>query len=84
MPVKAGTSPFEPSASLARVAATPSGYRIDCRGPHGARRYDFVNAGEAAEFAVALRDDGGWRLRFGTGAEPVRAIVDDLSEGEEV
>jgi len=73
--------PFNPGAALARVAATPTGFQIDCRGPHGARNYDFTSVGEAGEFAVTLRDYGGWRLRFGTGTEVVRAIVEEI-DGE--
>ena len=71
--------PFEPGAALARVATTPTGYQIDCRGLHGARAYDFTSAGETAEFAVLLREEGNWLLRFSPGAEAVRAIVDEIS-----
>ena len=71
-------TPFEPGAALARVATTPTGYQIDARGPHGARAYDFTSAGEAAEFAVLLRDEGRWLLRFSPGAEAVRAIVAEI------
>ncbi len=74
--------PFEPGAARARISTTPTGYQIECRGPHGLRHYDFVSATEAAEFAVVLRDEGGWRLRFSTGAEAVRAIVNEI-DGEE-
>ena len=70
--------PFEPGAALARIAVTPTGYRIDTRGPYGARSYDFSSAGEAGEFAVLLRDDGRWPLRFSPGAEAVRAIVEEI------
>ena len=72
--------PFEPGAALARVAATPDGWQIDCRGPHGARHYDFASAGETAEFAITLSDEGNWRLRFGAGAEVVRALIAELGE----
>ena len=70
--------PFEPGA---RISTTPTGYQIDTRGPHGVRHYDFTSSAEAAEFAILLRDEGRWRLRFGTGAEAVRAIVDEI-DGE--
>ena len=74
--------PFEPGAALARISATRVGYRIDTRGPYGARTYDFRSAGEAGEFAVLLRDEGRWPLRFSPGAEPVRAIVDEIDADE--
>ncbi len=80
--MSAAVLPFEPAAALARVAATPTGYQIECRGLHGVRHYDFSSVGEAAEFAILLRDEGRWRLRFSTGAEVVRAIVDEI-DGEE-
>ncbi len=70
--------PFEPGA---RISTTPTGYQIECRGPHGVRHYDFASASEAGEFAVVLRDDGGWHLRFSTGAEAILAIVDEI-DGE--
>ncbi len=70
--------PFNPGAALARVSATPTGFQIDCRGPKGARQYDFDRAGETAEFALVLRDDGGWHLRFGPDADTVRAIVQEI------
>ena len=70
--------PFEPGAALARICATRVGYRIDTRGPYGARSYDFRSAGEAGEFAVLLRDEGRWPLRFRPGAEAVRAIVEEI------
>lgn len=76
--------PFEPGAALARIAATPTGWRIDCRGPHGARAYDFATVEETAEFAIVLHDQGGWQLRYGAGAESVRDLVIEISlEGEE-
>ena len=77
--------PFEPVAALARIAATPTGWRIDCRGPYGVRHYDFASADEAAEFAVMLRDGAGeWPLRFSIGAAPVRAIIEEIDvEGDE-
>ena len=70
--------PFEPGAALARIAPTRSGYRIDTRGPLCARAYDFASAGEAAEFAIILRDDGRWPLRYSPGAEAVREIVEEI------
>ena len=76
--------PFEPGAALARVAATRTGYQIDTRGPRAARAYDFTSAGEAAEFAVLLRDEGRWHLRFSPGAEAVRAIIREIDEEGEV
>ena len=57
--------PFEPGPALARIEPTPTGFVIDCRGPHGARHYDLASVGETAEFARILRDQGGWALRFG-------------------
>ncbi|RYC29708.1 hypothetical protein D3273_22475 [Lichenibacterium minor] len=76
-------TPFEPGAALARIAATPTGWQIDCRGPYGARHYDFVSTGEAAEFAIILRDKGNWPLRFSPGAETVKVLVEEISaEGE--
>ena len=72
--------PFEPGAALARVAATPTGYQIDTRGPLCARAYDFASAGEAAEFAIILRDQGRWPLRFSPAAKAVREIVDEIDE----
>ncbi len=78
--MSASPTPFEPGAALARIAATPTGWQIDCRGPYGARHYDFVSAGEAAEFAVILRDEGNWPLRFSTGASGVRAIVEEIDK----
>lgn len=39
--------PFEPGA---RISTTPTGYQIECRGPHGVRHYDFSSVTEAAEF----------------------------------
>ena len=76
--------PFEPVAALARIAATSSGWQIDCRGPYGVRHYDFASADQAAEFAVMLRDAGEWPLRFSIGAAPVRAIVEEIDrEGDE-
>ncbi len=76
----AAVTPFEPGAALARVAATPTGFQIDARGPHGARAYDFTSAGEAAEFAVIMRDEGNWPLRFSPAAEQVRELVDEITE----
>lgn len=76
----AAATPFEPGAALARVAATPTGFQIDARGPHGAQAYNFTSAGEAAEFAVIMRDEGNWPLRFSPSAEPVRAFVDEITE----
>ena len=73
--------PFEPGASLARISATPSGWIIDCWGPRAAQHYDFRSEGEAAEMAMTLRDEGGWRLRFSPSADIVRKLVDELSEG---
>ncbi len=73
--------PFNPGAALARISTTPIGYQIECRGPHGVRHYDFSSVAEAGEFAVTLRDEGRWRLRFSTGAEAVQAIVDEI-DGE--
>ena len=73
--------PCNPGAALARVAATSTGFQIDCRGPRGARQYDFDRAGETAEFAILLRDEGRWRLRFSTGTEAIRAIVAEI-DGE--
>lgn len=79
--MSAAVLPFEPGAALARIAATPSGYQIDARGPHGARAYDFTSACEAAEFAVLMRDEGNWPLRFTPAAKAVREIVDEI-DGE--
>ena len=76
--MSATVAPFEPGGALARIATTSTGWQIDTRGPHGARVYTFVSLGEAAEFAVALRDEGQWRLRFRPGTEAVRAIVDEI------
>jgi len=70
--------PFEPGA---HISTTPTGYQIECRGPHGVRHYDFSSVAEAAEFAILLRDEGRWRLRFSTDAEAIRAIVDEI-DGE--
>ena len=70
--------PFEPGA---RISTTPTGYQIECRGPYGVQHYDFSSVGEAAEFAVVLRDEGGWRLRFSSDAQAIRAIVDEI-DGE--
>ncbi len=70
--------PFEPGAALACISTTPTGYQIESRGPHGVRHYDFASASEAGEFAVVLRDEGRWRLRFSTGTEAIRAIVDEI------
>ena len=76
--------PFEPGAALARVVATPMGYRIDCRGSYGARHYDFTTVEETAEFIVVLYDEGGWQPRYGAGAESVRDLVIEITlEGEE-
>jgi len=77
--VSAAILPFKPGAALARISTTPTGYQIECRGPHGVRHYDFSSVAEAAEFAVVLRDEG--RLRFSTGAEAIRAIVAEI-DGE--
>ena len=77
--MSASILPFEPGAALARVSATPTGWQIDARGPHGARAYDFASAGEAAEFAVLMRVEGNWPLRFSPGTEAVRAIVEEIS-----
>ena len=76
--MSATITPFEPGAALARVAATPTGYQIDTRGPLCARAYDFASAGEAAEFAIILRNQGNWPLRFSSSAEAVRAIVEEI------
>ncbi len=70
--------PFDPGAALARVEVTPSGFAIDCRSPQAARRYDFTSAGAAAEFAVLLRDEGGWSLRFRDGADVLRVLVAEI------
>ena len=75
-------TPFEPGAALARIASTPTGYRIDTRGPLCARAYDFASAGDTAEFAVLLRDEGRWPLRYGPGVEAVRAIVEEIDAEE--
>ncbi len=79
--MSAAILPFEPGAALARISTTPTGYQIECRGPYGVRHYDFTSAGEAGEFAVILRDEGRWRLRFGTGTEAIRVIVAEI-DGE--
>ena len=72
-------NPFhEPGAALARIEPTPLGWVIDCRGPCGARHYDFRSAGEAAEFAVILRDQGHWALRFGSRADVIRLLVEEI------
>ena len=70
--------PLGLGGALACIAATPTGYIIDTCGPHGARTYDFYSAGEAGEFAVLLRDEGRWPLRFSPGTEAVRAIVSEI------
>lgn len=72
------TTPHNPGPALARVEATPTGFVIDCRGPHGARHYDHASVGEAAEFARILRDQGGWALRFGPRAAEIRDLVEEL------
>ena len=43
--------------------------------------YDFDCEDEIAEFAVALRDHGGWALVFGPGANGARTIVADIDGG---
>ena len=73
-------TPFEPGAALARISSTPIGWQIDCRGPYGARHNDFTSAGDAAEFAVTLRDEGRWPLRSNEGTEQVRTIVAEIDE----
>lgn len=78
----AAVIPFEPGATLARVVARDGGFVIDTRGPHAARAYTFACPGDTAEFAVALRDEGGWTLRFGHGADEVRRMVVELDEIE--
>ena len=40
--------------------------------------YKFDCEDESAEFAVALRDHGGWTLVFGPGAASVRVIVAEI------
>ena len=76
--------PFEPNVAVARIAATRDGWQINARGPYGARAYGFTTIGEAAEFAVLMRDEGNWPLRFSPGAEAVRAVVDEIdAEGGE-
>ena len=69
---------FDPGAALARIEARRSGFAIDCRSPKAARRYDFNTPEDAAEFAVLLRDEGGWSRRFREGADGVRTIVADI------
>ncbi len=69
------------SLPIARIKPTAAGWTINCRGPHGARHYDFTSASEAGEFAVVLRDEGGWRLRFSIGTDAVQAIVEEI-DGE--
>ena len=76
--MSASITPFEPGAALARISATPTGYQIDARGPRVCRAYDFPSAGEAAEFAVLMRDEGNWPLRFSLGAEEVLVIVREI------
>jgi len=71
-------TPFEPDASLARIKRTTTGWNIDCRGPMVARCYDFLSAGDAAEFAIALRDEGRWPLRFGSDAHELRSLVEEI------
>ena len=43
--------------------------------------YDFDCADELAEFAVTLRDHGGWPLVYGYGAASVRVIVAEIDGG---
>ncbi len=80
--MSASVTPFDPGAALARIKPTAAGWTIDTRGPHGARHYDFTQPGETAEFAIVLRDEGKWPLRFSPGADVVRAIVDGLTDGD--
>lgn len=71
---------FNPGPSLARVAVTPGGWIIDCRGPRTAQAHSFTCEGCATEFARALRNDGVWSLRFGPGCGGVERAVVDLDE----
>ena len=80
--MSAPNTPFEPGAALARISATPTGYQIDCRGPFGARHHDFTSIGEAAEFAVVLRDYGNWPLRFSAGTEAVLTTIREIDAEE--
>ena len=73
--------PFEPGPALARISRTPCGWIIDTRGPYGACHYDCSSEGEAAELAIILRDQGGWQLRYSRTAEPVRRLIEELSDG---
>ena len=70
------------SLAIARVSYMLGDWQIDCRGPRSARRYYFTSEGEAAEFALVLRDSCGWKLRFSAGTDEVRALVDELTEGD--
>ncbi len=69
---------LNPGPSLARVAATPGGWTIDRRGRRAAQTHSFDCVGCAGEFARALRDEGGWSLRFGPGSGGVEGAVADL------
>lgn len=71
---------FNPGPSLARVATTPDGWTIDCRGPRAAQTHNFTCEGCTAEFARALRDEGGWTLRFGPGCQSIAALVAELDQ----
>ncbi len=71
---------FNPGPSLARVAATPGGWTIDCRSPHAAQTHSLTCEGCTAEFARALRDEGGWSLRFSPGCHGVQRAVTDLDQ----
>ncbi len=67
---------------IARIENTDQGWRITTRSPSVRRHYDFISVGETAEFAIVLRDEGKWPLRFSPGADAVRAIVDGLTDGD--
>lgn len=76
--------PFQASPAIARVVITVGGWRIDLTSPAVRKSLYFAGEGDTAEHAQALRDEGGWTLRFGPGAAGVRAILKEIdAEGDE-
>ncbi len=69
---------FEADTTRARVMATSVGWRIDLCSPQVQSSRDFRSAGEAAEYAALLRDEGGWPLRFSYNAAAVELLVKEI------
>ena len=71
--------PLNPNG-CARISAVTSGFRIALRSDRVSVDYDRRTAGDTAEFAVLLRDEGGWRLRFDRNAVAIELLVAEIDE----